>query len=556
MAKFAVKPGVVERLMMNPAATFNYEGGPAVRLDPRRTLAKMAACSLVNEKSFYEDTTGKVFDLVKEVGETDPKWLVKLAVFLREELRMRSIVHYIAAVCLTLPAARSSITRAFLRIAPRADESLEIAALLKDGRHGFSASLPHVARRLFAERLNRLSECEAIKYRRGSGFGLRHLLNMVHPKPASKRQEQIFRYILAGKRMLETPPIPDPELIPQIIGYEEFKATRRGYTRKICRLIEQGRLPWELALSAAGSNRAVWTACAKSMPVMALIRNLRNLFRCGALKDPEVRKSVLDKLRDPEAIRSSKQLPFRWLTAHRAIAEDDPEIGDALIGALEMSLVNLPRFTGTTFVACDNSGSMQWSPLSERSSLVPADIANLLGAMIFHLSERGIVSAFGEEFAWVPLTREDRIMANWQKIWDTEVGGATYAYKAIQYLLMERIFVDRIIIPTDMIIYSGHDLLRFAGPYADLFGSLGALGVTDNGSESFVTQLRHYRRRVNPRVKTYIINLQPYEYFIAPDGEEGITTISGWSEAVLKYIEHDSAADGSDMVDIVGRVRL
>jgi hypothetical protein len=35
-----------------------------------------------------------------------------------------------------------------------------------------------------------------------------------------------------------------------------------------------------------------------------------------------------------------------------------------------------------------------------------------------------------------------------------------------------------------------------------------------------------------------------------------VTTISGWSESILKYIEHDSTADGSDMVDIVGRVRL
>ena len=536
MAKFATKLGVTERLMNNPLATFNYEGGLAFNHDPRRTLVKMAACCLVNERSFYEDTTGRVFDLVREVGETDPKWLVQLAVFLREELRMRSVVHYIAAVCMTLPAARTSITRAFSRIAPRADDSLEIAALLKDDRFGLAASLPHVARRLLAARLNRLSEYEVIKYRRRSGFGLKHLLGMVHPQPVSKRQGLLFRYALAGKSMFDRPPFPDLDLIPQIHGYEEFKITRRSRTRKICSLIEEGRLPWELAIPAAGSKRAVWAACAKSMPIMALIRNLRNLHKSKALKDPEVRKIILDKLKDPETVRNSKQLPFRWLSAYRAIAEDDPEIGEALMGALELSLVNLPRFSGTTFVSCDNSGSMYWQPLSARSTLVPADIANLLGAMIFHLSDIGLVSVFAEEFAWVPLSKEDGTMVNWEKLRATDVGGATYAFKVIQHLLKERVFVDRIIIPTDMIIYSKYDSTRDA--------------------ESFVTLLRYYRRQINPRVKTYIINLQPYEYFIAPEDEEGVTTISGWSESILKYIEHDSAADGSDMVDIVGRVRL
>jgi 60 kDa SS-A/Ro ribonucleoprotein len=536
MAKFATRRGVTERLMRNPLATFNYEGGLAFTRDPKRTLVKMAACCLVNENSFYEDTTGKVFDLVRQVGETDPKWLVKLAVFLREELRMRSIVHYIAAVCLTLPDARSSIARAFPRVAPRADDSLEIAALLKDGRFGLAPALPHVARQVLGARLNRLTEYEAIKYRRGSGFGLRHLLNLVHPKPLSTKQALLFRYILAGNAMFKQQPYPELDALPQINGYEEFKRTRRSRTRRISELIEQGRLPWELAVPAAGSKRAVWAACAKSMPIMALIRNLRNLHKSKALKDPEVRKIILDMLRDPEVIRNSKQLPFRWLSAYRAIADDDPEIGEALIGALEMSTVNLPRFSGTTFISCDNSGSMYGDPISARSTLVPADIANLLGAMILHLSDFGIVSVFGEDFAWVPLLKEDRTMANWEKIRTTDVGFATHAFKTVQYLLKERFTVDRIIVLTDMEIYSQHD------PCDD--------------SESFVALLRHYRRRVNPRVKTYIINLQPYEHFITPEDEEGVTTISGWSEAVLKYIEHDSAVDGSDMVDIVGRIRL
>jgi len=513
----------------------NYEGGLAYSRDARETLAKMAACCLVKEASFYENTTGKVFDLVRLVGRKDPKWLVKLAVFLREELKLRSIAQYITAVCLTLPEARGAVARAFDRLTPRLDDVLEIASLLKDGRYGLDPALPHAARTQFARKLNNLSEIDVLKYRRASRFGLKHLLSLVHPKPASAKQALLFRYAHSRKNWSRFK-LEEYCALPQIMSYEELRRTPRRYTRKISGLIEEGKLLWEVVLPYAGASERTWAACAKSMPIMALIRNLRNLHRHGALKDPEIRCLVLEKITNRDVVLNSRLLPFRWLAAHRAVGDLDPEIGDALISALEISVENIPRFKGETFVACDNSGSMSWRTISSRSSLYPADIANLLGAMIFHLSESGSVSVFGSDFSVVPLSRKDSIMTNFAKISAFDIGWATYAYKVMQYLIAKKKRVDRIILLTDMIIYGSDE--------------------GDEGKEAFVNLLRVYRARINPEVKTYAINLQPYEYFISPADDLGVTTISGWSESILKYIECDSAMDGTGLADIVERIVL
>jgi hypothetical protein len=64
-----------------------------------------------------------------------------------------------------------------------------------------------------------------------------------------------------------------------------------------------------------------------------------------------------------------------------------------------------------------------------------------------------------------------------------------------------------------------------------------AVGCSETDSECFIAVLGQFPPRIHPRVKTYTICLQPYAYFIASDGGEGITMISGWSKAFLKYEE-------------------
>ena len=74
---------------------------------------------------------------------------------------------------------------------------------------------------------------------------------------------------------------------------------------------------WEVELTRHGNNAETWDELLSKDAVgyMALLRNLRNI-----LKNPSQHiDKIVDKLTSPEAIKRSKQLPFRFLSAHRAL---------------------------------------------------------------------------------------------------------------------------------------------------------------------------------------------------------------------------------------------
>jgi 60 kDa SS-A/Ro ribonucleoprotein len=437
--------------------------------------------------------------------------------------------------CLTMPKAGEKTAKAFNRLTPRADDLIEIGALLKSRHHGFGRGYPSLARKLIAERLNQLNEIDVIKYRKPNQFGLKHLIRMVHPKPKSKKQNILFQYALSKSRIRNDFSSDYNDLIPQIYCFEKMIKESKN-AEKLITLIKKGRLPWECVLPVTGSSKKIWKACTKSMPIMALLRNLRNLYNKGVLNDPEYRRWVIEKITSKDVVLNSKLLPFRWLSALKVMQEYDQEFADSLKKALEISVGNLPRLPGKTFISADNSVSMKGCPISKRSSLDPADIANLLGAIVYFLSEEGYASVFAEDFAMVPVSAKKSIFSNWKKMRETSVGHTTNAYKILNYLLVERHYADRIIILTDMIIYSSDS--------------------TNAEKTIFMDLLRAYRRQINPKVKTYIINLMPYEYFISPSDDLGVVTISGWSESILEYIKIDSLPEGQSMIDVIDRIEI
>ena len=85
----------------------------------------------------------------------------------------------------------------------------------------------------------------------------------------------------------------------------------------------------------------------------------------------------------------------------------------------------------------------------------------------------------------------------------------------------------------------------------------GEQGIYDgNYDAEFNVLLCKYRKRINPRVKTFIINLQPYKYFMTPEDDNGVTTISGWSEGILRYIQLMSNSGGASIVEEINRIAL
>ena len=496
MSKFASLP------VLDAPSGVNFEGGPAFRRSDRETLAVMAATALVAEPLFYGDTTEKLRRLAESVAETHPEWLVKLAVFVREQMLLRSVSHLLVSIAARRPACRETLRRALPRIVQRPDDLTEITALLlPDG-------LPHVVRRFGAEYLEGLSEYHALKYRRAAGVGLKHLVRLFHPRPPSPRQGRILQYALDPRSASAWTSAERSEL-PTIGSYERLKRLPKDRFEEAADLIEEGRLPWEIVLPLMGSDPRVWSALLPNMPIMALLRNLRNLAAKGVLADQRAFEFVASRLADPATVQSSKLLPFRWLAAYREMEGAEPRLLPVLERAIEASVESLPRWPGTTVIAVDLSGSMAWSPISKRSSLTPADIACMLAACARSLCERSVVVGFASRAEILESALGGLVLAAAGEIRRTDLGGATNGHLVPDLLAANGIVADRMVVLTDMEMY---------------------------GVARFDTQTAKYMWRFNPRMETFVVNLQPYGNFVHPMRARRLHTISGWSDAVLRYV--------------------
>jgi hypothetical protein len=177
---------------------------------------------------------------------------------------------------------------------------------------------------------------------------------------------------------------------------------------------------------------------------------------------------------------------------------------------------------------------MSFGGISRRSTVRPIDVSSLLGAIARDLCDESILFVFGTDLALLKWSEEKPVLERAAQIATTDVGHATFAFKVPRILHHLKLPVDRILLLTDMQVY----------------------GETypDAPDEDFTTLLRRYRAEVAPRVRTFVMNLQPGRHFMTPPDEHGVTYVSGFSEGLLRYVAADGEA--ADMVQVVDRIEL
>jgi 60 kDa SS-A/Ro ribonucleoprotein len=77
--------------------------------------------------------------------------------------------------------------------------------------------------------------------------------------------------------------------------------------------------------------------------------------------------------------------------------------------------------------------------------------------------------------------------------------------------------------------------------------------ITDeqqNSGNSFFAELLQYRRSINPRVKTFIIDISGYRQAMVPKDDPNTFYIYGWSDQILSYISKASKGFGT-IVDAI-----
>lgn len=352
-----------------------YEGGRAYAHKGAREELYLLACSslMVADDTFYEpgaDRLERFRSLIATVAaERDgPEFLAALTAYARDCMHLRTTPTVLAAELFYTSAdyrvqecARDAARRAWVR----GDEHLEALAYV-DGL-GYKRRKDFL--RAVADRLNNLTQRQAVKYAGGRrSYSQADAIRLAHPKPVNDAQSALFKHLCHGWDALSEA---EQGLLPEVAKVQVGAVDDREWQT------------WEQLISVKGSSTGTWTEAVSLMGYMALIRNLRNLIDHKV--SPTVLSEVSERLADPDQVRRSKQLPFRYLSALRALHHGGtpPVLIDALSRAMDASVANVPELEGDSLILVDTSGSMQQT-VGGRSQVSCADAASCLGAILAH----------------------------------------------------------------------------------------------------------------------------------------------------------------------------
>jgi len=380
-----------------------HEGGAGYARDARSELFLRATASFAGEDSFYERAAARddrMRDLVTGLA-TDADgfaWLSGFLPWLRAEGNMRTAPILLAAeaVHARLQAGLAGGNRQLVAsVLLRADEPGEMLAYWRS-RYGRAIPKP-VKRGVGDAALALYREYPLLKYDTGThGIRFADVLALTHPgdrkgsaqggKFAGAWQHDLFAHAIDRRYGRgETP----PETLAMIVANKRLRdlAGEDPSVLLDAERLQEAGLTWEDVLSLARSRvskRDLWTALLPSLGYMAAIRNLRNLDEAG-ISDADAAR-LAERIADPEQVRRSRQLPFRFLSAY--LSAPSLRWGHALEKALDASLANIPELPGRTLVLIDTSASMG-NRMSGRSKMSMVQAAALFGLALAVKNPRG-----------------------------------------------------------------------------------------------------------------------------------------------------------------------
>lgn len=488
----------------------NYEGAQAWALTPELELyTAVVTASLSN--TFYEKQDERVERIAELVGKVDPEFVAKLAVYTRNEMNLRSIPLLLVVELAKVHSGDDLVSRTVEKVVQRADEIMELLTCYQwRNPSGGAKKLGHLSSQIkkgLQGAFNHFDEYQFAKYNCDNlEVKLRDALFLIHPKAKDEAQQAIFDRIASDT--LETPYTWEVEF--SALGQENYSSQadkERAFALKWQELIESNKVGY-----------------------MALMRNLRNMLETGV--DNRRIDAVCRRLSDPVQVAKSKQLPFRFLAAYREIEGITDLRTNTVMAALEKavkaSAVNIKGFDASTrvLIASDVSGSM-WTPFSERSKVRYYDIGLLL-SMIFRYSCKQVISGiFGDEWKTVNLPGNDILYATSQLAnIANSVGYSTNGYKVIEWLLNNKMVVDKVMMFTDLQMWDS------------------------KGEKKRINDLwKRYRKQLAPNAKLYLFDLTGYGNTPLQLKNNGVFLIGGWSDRIFEVL--DAIESGATALSVI-----
>lgn len=540
MARFSTKKTAVE------PTEVNFMGEKAFKLKTKEELVSTVMTTFL-ENSYYESQKEIVSRIEALLDKVDPLFAAKLAIYARNNGNLRSVTHLISAYITKNLQNKDWAKRFYNKIVIRPDDMTEILsayAHLNGMNDDDIKKIPNSIKKGFKTALERLDAYQIDKYKmKTRSFSLVDLVRLFHPK-ATQKNAEAYRRLIEGK---------------SLSGLYESKILEKEMTKagqKTKDMTEKDKVE--------AKKEAITTVVdnVKGMPVMNLLRNLRNII----LYAPDKVNDVCEQLTIKDKIINSRLLPFRFATAYAEIEKmiydtegttskssiqfeeekaiktctktefdkNKEKVLDAIEKALEISCLNIPKLEGNVAILVDDSGSMRGdrggsSRVSAFSKVNTSMIAHLFASMVMYRQDNVYVGLFGDKLITVPVKRDMRLLdyTKWHYNEGGKCGGATEKgiYTFMKQVVDEKKKIDNVIVFSDCQIGKGSGS-SFTAWYGTEYKERG---------EHFNDLFKQFRK-INPSANFIVVNLRQSGSTSVFDKSQRILNIAGWSDKIFDVI--------------------
>ena len=355
----------------------------------KTTLLNAVAASLLESPDFH-DTKDRSLQMLGSLGEQvsdhDPEFLLKLAIYTRRNLNIRTTANFLLALAAKLPNCRPHLKKYFnatIRLPSDWIEVAEIYQALHDTTIRLGA-IPTALRKVMGAKFTEFDTYQLAKYNKDGLKSKKKKQKRVKEREEkaevrrrfmretyktdfptlkinagdqsesesdsdnslaiskSEDEEEIQRMSFTLKQLIRKIHISDPvEPIMCLIGKkypedaEAFRKSRLPGMWDEDRAGKRMKLAtpetWETQVSLKGNKASTWQDLIdhKKLPFMAMLRNIRNLILAGV--SAKHHQWVLRKLTDENEVMRSKQFPFRFFSAYQVLEVLEKEEAEELL---------------------------------------------------------------------------------------------------------------------------------------------------------------------------------------------------------------------------------
>lgn len=514
MANKSVFASLAGRLLPKATAT-NAHGAKAYALGAEHKLAQLAMTGTFGG-GFYQDAQAEVTAVVAAAEAVEPMFLAQTAVHVRAKGHMKDTPALLLAVLAARDPALFAL--AFPHVVTSGKMLRTFVQILRSGQAG-RKSLGSRPKKMVQAWLNAASDAQLLAASVGNAPSLADVIRMVHPKPEAAGRAAFYAWLI-GKPA-------DAAALPQVV--QDLLAFRAGATAVV------PDVPFQM-LADMPLSPDQWADVARRGSWAMLRQGLNMLDRKGAFTAPGVAEHVAEVLRDPGRIRAAKAMPYQLMATLKALSPQVPEcLRDALHDAMEISVSNVPKFTGTVAVCPDVSGSMSSPVTGYRPGVTTTvrciDVAALVAAAVLRMNPGARVLPFEVGVRDVRLVARDTILTNAEKLAALR-GGGTNCSAPLAALNKAGAAPDLLIFVSDN------------QSWVD--GRQGGQGT------AMMAEWNRLKAR-NKTAKLVCIDIQPYGTSQAAERDD-VLNIGGFSDAVFDQIA-DFAAGRMGPDHWVGQIK-